>query len=675
MKRNNIYLIAFTVLFLSSCGAGKMLKTADDLYEQGSFYNAVDQYEEAFEKKENNSRITYQIAETNRQLKDYKQAEKWYAKTVELNEAAFPEAQFQLAEMQKAQGNYDAAIDSYKKFMEMDASSKDEDASKRLAVMKKLAKVGLAGAEMAEDLIAEKPYAEVEQIDGNLNNTLQDLSPKYVGENQVLMAALLPQEAVNLDEAHEANDDYYTKMYYATLDNGTWERELLPDNINSDNLHVGNGVLSSDGNTLYFTKCDEDDAHRMNCAIYMSKKEGGSWSDPDPVSSINKKNASTTQPAIGKDADGNDVLYFASNRTGSKGGFDIYYSVMEDGAFTTPQKLGGDVNTKGDELTPFYDATNGKLYFSSTGHPGLGGLDVFTVEGNVGSWSDAITNAGSPINSAADDLYLALNEAGSKGYMVSNRSGATSTRGENCCDDVFKVNLVQDVYIAITAEDEKGNPVDGVDVALYTSKDGDFDFVGDGITADGSLITFLSMEETDYKINGNKDGYWPSITNVSMDEFGEITGDTLYKVIVMKPIERVKVQNVYFAFDKFDLRTTYKAKMDSVYDLLEEYEELILRIGGHTDSKGSDAYNQKLSEKRAQEAKEYFLERGVDEERILTKGYGETQPVAPNENPDGSDNEAGRAKNRRVEFKLLNDVNDDLPIEIEYDDRGPKTVD
>jgi outer membrane protein OmpA-like peptidoglycan-associated protein len=124
-----------------------------------------------------------------------------------------------------------------------------------------------------------------------------------------------------------------------------------------------------------------------------------------------------------------------------------------------------------------------------------------------------------------------------------------------------------------------------------------------------------------------------------------------------------------------DIREMYQDEMDSVIALMNKYEELIVKVEGHTDSKGSDSYNMALSERRAKAAKEYMVEQGIDAERILTEGFGESMPIAPNENPDGSDNEAGRAKNRRVEFKLLNDVNEDLPIEIDYEAQDPESID
>lgn len=670
MKINNILTIGLSVVLLSSCAIQKKIKTADQLYKDGSFYNAVDLYGEAYAKKENNTKLTYKLAETNKVLKDYKQAEKWYAKTSELNDSK-PEAKFYEALMQKNQGKYDEASVTFQDFI-------DNYTDKEGTGLKARAKMELEGVEMAKEMMEAKPEVEVESVSGGLNNTLQDLSPKAMGKDKVLMAALLPESAIELESAHEANDDYYTKMYFATNEGGTWKREMLNDNINSKSMHVGNGVVSRDGNTMYFTKCSEEPAQIMTCNIFKSVKENGDWAEAEALSAINRKGASTTQPALAYDELGNEVLYFVSNRTGSKGGMDIYYAELNsDGEFSAPKNLGSTVNTKYDDVTPHYDSANGKLYFASEGHPGLGGLDVFSVEGFGGDLAEEVVNAGYPLNSSADDLYLALNDAGTEGYMVSNRVGTTSTRGETCCDDVFKVKLVREKfisYIFALEGDATKTPMEGVESAFYKVNNGDFDFIGNATTSKNPNH-FLLEDGFAYKMNGNKDGYWPSITTIEESEISGMTGDTLSKVFYMKAIDRVKVKNVYFAFDQSDIREMYAVEMDSVLTLMNKYSKIKLQINGHTDSKGSDEYNIKLSERRTKEAMAYFVEKGIAADRIMTKGYGEANPIAPNENADGSDNEAGRAKNRRVEFKLVVGAEGDMDTKVDYEAQDPKTID
>lgn len=667
MRLKNILTIGLLVALFSSCAIQKKIKTADQLYKDNSYYNAVDLYSEAFEKKENNTKLTYKIAETNRQLKDYVQAEKFYAKTEEMNAKAWPEAKFYKALMMKNQGKYDEASVEFQAFIDEGYKGEEEGLVSR-------AKIEIEGCELAKEMMDAKSEAEVETIDGGLNNALQDFSPKSIGKNKVLMAALLAEEAIELETAQDANDDYYSKMYFATNEGGTWKREMLSEKINSSKEHVGNGVISRDGNTMYFTRCTEEPTQVMNCNIYKSNKVDGEWVEADALTAINKKDASTTQPALAYDELGNEIMYFASNRTGTRGGMDIYYAAMnKDGEFSAPKNLGSKVNTKYDDVTPHYDGVNKKLYFSSEGHPGFGGLDVFSVTGFGEELGEEVVNAGFPINSSADDLYLALNDEGTTGYMVSNRVGATSTRGETCCDDVFKVSLVKDLYLSsnfVLEGDASKTPVEGVEASFYKVNNGDFDFIGEGTTKNTNLV-FPIDDGFAYKMNGNKDGFWPSISTIESSEIASMSGDTLFKTFYMKPVDRIKVKNVYFAFDQSDIRTMYGQEMDSVLSLMNKFEQLVLQIDGHTDSKGSNEYNESLSKRRSTEAKAYFIEKGIPAERINTAGYGETNPIAPNENTDGSDNEAGRAKNRRVEFKLSNM---EKGIKVDYEAQEPKSV-
>lgn len=669
MKINNILTIGLFVALLSSCAVQKKIKTADQLYKDGSYYNAVDLYGEAYAKKENNTKLTYKMAETNVVLKDYKEAEKWFAKTSELNNSK-PEAKFFEGLMQKNQGKYDDASVTLQSFV-------DTYNDKEGTGLKTRAKLELEGIQLAKEMMEGKQEVEVSTISGGLNNPLQDLSPKVLSKDQLMAASMLSKNPIELEAAHKSNEDYYSKLYVATNQGGSWSRELLNDNVNSKSMHVGNGVVSRDGNTLYFTKCNEAPVQNMVCNIFKSKKVNGDWAEAEALSAINKKDASTTQPALAYDELGNEVLYFASNRVGTKGGMDIYYSeINKNGEFSAPKNLGGKINTKYDEVTPYYDSANGKLYFSSEGHPGFGGLDVFSAEGFGGEFSETIVNGGFPLNSSADDLYLALNEAGTEGYMVSNRVGTTSSRGETCCDDIFKVKLVKEKfisYIFALEGDNTNTPMEGVESAFYKVNNGDFDFIGNATTSK-EVSSFLLEDGFDYKMNGNKEGYWPSISTIEAAEIASLDSDTLSKVFYMKEIDRVKVKNVYFAFDKSDIRDMYAVEMDSVITLLNKYPNAKLQINGHTDNKGSDEYNKRLSDRRTKEARAYFVEKGIKGDRIMTKGYGESSPIAANENPDGSDNEAGRAKNRRVEFKLVSEGDADIES-IKYEAQDPVSID
>jgi outer membrane protein OmpA-like peptidoglycan-associated protein len=317
------------------------------------------------------------------------------------------------------------------------------------------------------------------------------------------------------------------------------------------------------------------------------------------------------------------------------------------------------------------------LYFSSNGHANIGGLDVFSVERVDKKWSEEIVHEGVPMNSSADDFYMALDEKGIRGFMVSNREGSKSLKGLTTGDDLYSVKLKPDCPLVIKGyvtecEDPQRMPIQDVEVSLYkVLSDKNFEFVDSRISSEVDLFYMTVEPGAKYKINSIKDGYWPSVEEIETPE--EHDCDTVFQLICVKRIQVIrKVKNVYFAFDKDNVREIYKDEMDSIYNILADFPTYMVEIGGHTDAKGSEGYNIVLSKKRAKAAATYLVEQGVQEERIITKGYGESQPIAPNTLPDGSDNPVGRAKNRRVEFKVIKEVEDE--IQIEYVENEPEST-
>mgnify|MGYP006273154707 FL=1 len=663
---------------LSGCATKKKLRLADDLYERGSYYNAVDYYQEVAEKKENNSRITYQLAESYRKMRDYQAAAKWYSKTLDLNENAWPEARYYYGEMLRSDGSFDVAATELDDFLDAYDAKDDKD---DVGYVRK-ARVARDGALMADTLQDNEPTSEVEPLPEGVNSPLQDFAPHVVDTKSFLVSSMQQDAPFNHTEADSSGEDFYTMIYTVRKSGGIYEKVPVPGDVNDEKAHVGNAVLTDDGQTMFFTRCVATTMDDMDCSIYRSEMVNGAWGEPESVGALNDPEATTTQPALAKNDEGDHVLFFASDREGGQGGLDIWYSVLRNGTFAEPTNAGSDVNTPDDEVTPFYDKANGILYFSSTGHPGVGGFDIFMVEGMPGDWTSDVMNVGMQANSPADDLYLSLEDNGRAGYLVSNREGTTSPEmGATCCDDVFRVKLVRDIFLKgiFATRDNPDTPLNGVDVSFYKVLDGedDFEYLSGLKTAGGESFVFQLEEGTSYKVNGDKEGYWPSITNLTEDEIASMEGDTLEKVFYIEPIERksIVVRNIYFDFDKSSVADVYHEELDTVASILSRYPEFVVQIDGHTDNIGGEEYNLKLSERRAAEAAKYLMEeKEIDRERILEDGYGEERPIAPNSEEDGSDDPEGRQKNRRVEFKLLRDVPDES-IEVIYEENDPKYID
>ncbi|NNC96295.1 MAG: OmpA family protein [Chitinophagales bacterium] len=651
----------------------KKLKIAKQLVKDGSYHNAVLYYEDVHEDRPNNSHIIAALADLNYYLRDYKEAQKWYEELAGLDPKNYPVAQFHLGRMLKINGKYAEAKVEFKEFID---KYDDDDAAR----YKSLAKAEAAGCDYAIEAMEEPTTATVVHLE-NVNHKLTDFSPQYVSPTRLMYAALPSDTAINLNLARKGKKDYYARIFVAGTDGQTWEvGKQFQGPQNKEKMHAGNAILSDNGRVMYFTLCGEENAYGMICNIYESVLRDGDWTEPKKLDNINKEGFTTTHPAVGKDAEGKDVMYFSSNRKGTRGGMDLWYSVKDvSGKWSRPSNAGKAINTAGDDMTPFYDMKNQKLYFASTGHVGIGGIDIYYTEGNIDQWGE-VMNMGVPINTSYDDQYLALDDDGELGYIVSNRPGVLSPRGETCCDDIFYIDISEEKNLFIkgyftSRKDPERKPIEGVEAALYFIEGKQFSYVDEVVTSKDKMFYFQLQPGGSYKMNGTKEGYWPSITNVETPTDLE-ESDTIFKIFYIEPVvqKKIKVQQVYFAFDKSVIRDEYIERMDSLHSVMVRNMKYLLEIAGHTDSKGTDSYNQKLSERRARSCADYMLNLGVDDDRLLVKGFGEERPIAPNENPDGSDNPIGRAKNRRVEFKLLKDAADTEEVEIIYDDSPPSTI-
>lgn len=655
----------------SKISYGKKLKLAKTLMGKGGYITAAQYLEEYLEKKPNNFKALYMCAKANEMIRDYVRAEKFYKQLLDIKPTKYPTARYDYARMLKYNGKYDQAKKEFSTFKsEYDGSDAE--------IYQKMVKNEITGCDNALT-IWSKPIdpRKVEHVSEPVNNELTELAPKWIDSKTLLYSKFPHDTAINLTNFWKMKKDYRTKIYTATGEGTEFSNETqVPGAVNDPKFHCGNAVITADGNTMYFTKCSEDEMLNMICKIYMSKKEGSNWGEPKEMP-INAEKATTTRPALGKDANGNDILFFSSNREGGQGGEDIWVASLDkNGMASNPKNLGKVINTPGDETSPYYDLAFKRLFFSSNGHPNMGGYDVFVVKGNIDGW-DSIQNMGQPINSSADDLYLALDDMGEKGYMVSNRVGSIATRGTTSGDDIYTVYLGgRKLYLRgsfAVKNDPTNKAILGVDNSFYLNNEGAFDKKGSGITSAQKFVYQMEAGKK-YKINGTKDGFYPAVDNIDAPAKINTMSDTVDMVFYLTPIIKLKakIENVYFVFDKHGLnKENAMGKTDSVASFLINNPTYGLEITGHTDSKGTDEYNDKLSQERAQEVADYLMKKGIAKERLIVKGVGEKQPIAPNEFPDGRDNEEGRAANRRVEFKLFSD---EIKVDIEYDKAFPTTV-
>lgn len=634
----------------------KKVKIARVKIKEGSYYNAAQYLEDAYKVKPEKIAIAHLLGDVNRYLRDYEAAEKYYKAVIEKDPEAYVSDRFFLGQMQKMNGRYEDAKKTFDAYIKGPLGKKDVS-------YKALAKIEMEGCDTALALIKTPTKIKVEKTAGAVNSTIQDFSPKPLKGNGILFSSQQTDTAVNISVSKA---DHYTTIYRAEKSGNSYTgRTELLSPPNDPNTNTGNAVFAPDESSIVFTKCAPSLENRMKCNLYRSAKNGAEWKEAEELKGLNFAEGTTTEPAFGLDKDGAQILYFVSDRKGSKGGLDIYYAkVNTDGTFGAVTNAGAEVNSVGDDITPFYDKKNKLLYFSSDGHPSIGGLDVFKIAGTPGNWTSSAVNAGVPINSQADDLYLALDEKGARGFEVSNRIGTTSPRGATCCDDIWTVIVQRDIFlkgIYVKRGDPTNTPIVGVDASMYKVAGNNFEFVGNAITTADPFI-FPVKRSTSYKINGNKEGYWPSIDNLTINEDEE--RDTISQIFYLDPIIKIhiKIPNVYFAFDKSNVIDFYKKQIDSVVQVLNAHPGYTVEVQGHTDSKGTDEYNEKLSLRRANEVKTFLIKKkAIADNRIVVKTFGEKMPAVPNELPNGEDDPEGRARNRRVEFKLIPDKPEDAP--------------
>ncbi|MCD8528455.1 MAG: OmpA family protein [Chitinophagales bacterium] len=441
--------------------------------------------------------------------------------------------------------------------------------------------------------------------------------------------------------------------------------ELFSSQINGSNVYVGNPSFTKDGKTVYFTKCELEDALVNTCQIYRSYLGEGVWTKPEMLpSEINEKGSYTSQPHITENEEGKPVLYFVAERESGRGGKDIYIALInEDGSFQKAKNIGSPINTRYDDLSPFYDAATKTLYYSTDGELSFGGLDIYKSEWKENEgWQEPV-NAGQPLNTSLDDYDFVLNEKGNLGYLVSNRVGTTTLRSETCCDDIFEVRTTQvDLYVAgvVYAENATSRVLaKNANVVLKNitnESDEELTFTND-------KFVFKVNPDENYELNASLANFKDVMLTFNTDGINK--SDTLFYDLFLnqrKDLMNVRIGVVYYEFDMSKLRSDAPDTLKNVLLILKSYPKTMVEVSSHTDSKGTDEYNMALSEFRTEAVSNYLIKEGVDKNRIIQKWFGESMPAASNTNPDGSDNEAGRALNRRTEFKIVGEV-DDINIE------------
>jgi len=452
----------------------------------------------------------------------------------------------------------------------------------------------------------------------------------------------------DVDKAIDPNDHgYYEDIYISKKSsNGKWGTPALINEINTPGHEASIG-LSVDGQQLLIYSSQED----KNGDIYYSKLEGETWTKPVAFEALNSKDSETHACFS---ADGK-TIYFTSNRQGGYGGYDIYRVVqLPSGDWSLPQNLGPKINTSRSDRAPFIHPDGVSLFFSSEGHETMGGFDIFqTTMDENGVWSTP-ENIGYPINTTQDDVFYVTSVDGKRSYYSSEREDGTGGK------DIYLIELPKTEVNPLTVMsgtfslgDKNGTVPDDAQIVVTDNESGAVVGIYKPNKKTGKYL-FILPPGKNYNVTYEAQGYLFKSENLIVPKNSAFS--SIKKEIVLAPIkanESIVLNNVFFEFNSSQVTKDSKIELDKLFSLLANNPTINVEIQGHTDSKGRNAYNKELSQKRAEAVREYVVNKGINAKRITAKGYGEKQPIARNENTDGSDNEEGRALNRRIELKVV----------------------
>ena len=654
-KKITPYILLFlTALLLFSCKSAK-LSDAEEKQRIGEYFEAAAIYRKVYTKTSPQKRdlrgyIAYRMAECNRLINNTPRATSAYMNALRYD---YPDSivSLRLGQMYQKSGKYMDAIRHYNDFLLLNPESQ-------------LALNGIKGSELAPQW-KQNPNRYIVKRMEKFNSRRGEFCPMLYGEkyDQLYFTSSRTPKGANKDKDEtisaitgQRNNDFFLVKQD---EQGNWLAPVeLEDEVNTE-FDEGTPSFSKDGNTMYYTYCAQDPEGPRTSEIYVSTRSSAKWGKGTRASIVKDSVTALGHPAVSPDG---KYLYYVSDAVGGFGGKDIFRSRLVGNDFGPMENLGPDINTPGDEMFP-YVRDSVTLYFASNGHPGMGGLDLFkATQDSTGKWH--VENLKAPINSMGDDFGITFEGDKEKGFFSSNRNDA---RGY---DHLYSFELpVITIFIEGIVSDVDENPIEDATVRIV-GKDG----LNEKVLAkkDGTYRVELERDIR-YVMMASARGYLNQ--NFELKTGPEEKNETYIVDFYLSPISKpVVIENIFYDFDKATLRPESQKALDEMIKMLNDNPNVTIELGAHTDRKGSDQYNERLAQRRAQSVVDYLIAGGIEKERLEAKGYGESVPKVINkkmaENYDflnegdvlteefiltltPEQQEIADQINRRTEFKVL----------------------
>lgn len=638
MKVTSLLFSLLLLLVVSSCTS--VMQKGQNQYLAGEYQVALNTYTKVLEQDPDNFNANLYVAESYRLSNRIEKAIPYYEKLVEKEESF--DNLYKLGRAKKSVGDYPGARVAFERARDL---TMDDNHQKLLALDLK----NLDEIEAIEDYF---PYIELENY--RLLNTPQAEYAPFVNSNFLYFTSGRQSASV-----YKSTGTPYHKLFRTRIE-GTrvdvQNVQALPEFRNEEGLNQAALTMTPDGNTIIYARGNSTSNKDLpEVQLFASYFRGGGFTQPIWMPVNEDEFWHNTSPMISPDG---AELYFASNRPDGQGGLDLYVATrLANGDFGNAKNLGPQINTPGNEMFP-YVAPDGKLFFASDGHPGFGKLDLFVAERTDKGWE--VKNLGSNVNSVKDDFGIFFTKYPTEGFISSDREGGVGDDDIYAFVDKTPKPKIVNVLLNVTTLEKKD---DGSTVTLPQARVVLYDAANKNMGGDFSnqngRLRFTLAPDANFTIIASKSGYFSkSITYDTRgktprpeDLIQEVTNITLDTTIVLDPLilERsIVLENIYYDLDRAEIRPDAALELDKLVQILKDNPAIRIELSSHTDDRATDAYNNNLSQRRAESAVAYLVSKGIAADRLVAKGYGKQQLIIQN-----AKTEEEHQVNRRTEFKVI----------------------